>query len=73
MDHPEGIGTLADLASIEERITGQRPSRSLIFGRMKRHRDLFAPAVVGETSSGTIYDIATYLRLRESAPWGGKE
>lgn len=66
--HPQGIATISDLAKLETEMTGVATHRRTVHRRLEGSAALkarWAPAVIGTTAAGKIYDVATYLALRE--------
>lgn len=66
--HPRGIASLSDLAELESDIEERPVSRMAMRRRLEGSPTIaerFAPAIVGVTAAGAIYDVATFLDLRE--------
>jgi hypothetical protein len=66
--HPKGLATVSDIAALESTITGKPIHRRTVHRRLEGSdalRAKWAPAVVDNTAAGKIYDVATYLALRE--------
>lgn len=66
--HPRGIATVSDLAAIETTLTGKPVHRRTVHRRLEGSpalKERWAPAVIGITAAGKIYDVSTYLELRE--------
>jgi hypothetical protein len=65
--HPRGVATIQDLAELETQLTGREVHRRTVYRRLEGSENLrekWAPAVIGKTASGKIYDVQTYLELR---------